>query len=190
MEEYISVIGKAAAVVMARLIILAVATWLCFWLIERGRRLFDRRVVQKADDPSRKARLATLLGAAVRTAQLFLIVLVGLMALASIGINIGPVVAAAGVMGLAVSLGAQALIKDFIGGLLVLLEDQFRVGDVIRVEETEGTVENISLRSCSVRDVQGRLWVVPNGDIRFRLERHPGLGAGGHRSEPGAGRGR
>jgi len=47
------------------------------------------------------------------------------------------------------------------------LEDQFRVGDVIRVEETEGTVERISLRACNVRDAQGRLWVVPNGDIRF-----------------------
>jgi small conductance mechanosensitive channel len=51
--------------------------------------------------------------------------------------------------------------------VLILLEDQFRVGDVIRVEEVEGTVERISLRACSVRDLQGRLWVVPNGDVRF-----------------------
>lgn len=167
MKASFSVIGQATAVVLTRLLILALTTWLCFWLIERTRRLLDRQVVQKADSPSRKARLATLLDAAARTAQLSLAVLVALMVLASLGINIGPVVAAAGLVGLAVSLGAQALIKDFIGGLLILLEDQFRVGDVIRVGEVEGTVERISLRACTVRDAQGRLWVVPNGDVRF-----------------------
>ena len=167
MDSILSSLSRAATVVGLRLIILAICTWLGFRLIELGRRLFDKRVVQKSEDLSRRARLATLLDAAVRTGQLFLVFVVTLMALAAIGINIGPVVAAAGVMGLAVSLGAQALIRDFIGGVLILLEDQFRVGDVIRVEETEGTVERISLRSCAVRDLQGRLWVVPNGDVRF-----------------------
>ncbi len=167
METLVAALGKTALVVAVRLLILGIAAWVFFWLIERGRRLFEQRIVQKSDDPSRKARLATLLEASVRTAQLFLVVVLGLMVLASLGINIGPVLAAAGVMGLAVSLGAQALIKDFIGGLLILLEDQFRVGDVIRVQDTEGTVERISLRACNVRDLQGRLWVVPNGDVRF-----------------------
>lgn len=167
MVGVLSKLGTAAGVVALRLLVLALLAWAGFRLIETGRRLFEKRVVQKSEDASRRARLVTLLDASVRTAQLFLLVVVILMTLASIGIDIGPALAAAGVMGLALSLGAQALIRDFIGGVLILLEDQFRVGDVIRVEDTEGTVERISLRACNVRDVQGRLWVVPNGDIRF-----------------------
>jgi small conductance mechanosensitive channel len=167
MGDILASFSRVTTLVALRLILLAALTWAGFRLIELGRRLFEKRVVQKSEDASRRARLATLLDAGVRTAQLFLLIVVGLMVLASVGINIGPILAAAGVAGLAISLGAQAIIKDFIGGMLILLEDQFRVGDVIRVEETEGAVERISLRACSVRDAQGRLWVVPNGEIRF-----------------------
>ncbi len=167
MADFFASLSREAIAVASRLILLALFAWAGFHLIELGRRTFDRRAVQKADDPSRRARLATLLDAAVRTLQLLLLFVLCLMVLGALGINIGPIVAAAGVAGLAVSLGAQALIKDFIGGILILLEDQFRVGDVIRVGEAEGTVERISLRASSVRDVQGRLWVVPNGEVRF-----------------------
>jgi small-conductance mechanosensitive channel len=159
--------GRSAGVVVLRLVALLVFTWLGFHLIAMGRKWFENRVIHKADDPSRRARLTTLLDASVRTAQLLILFTVVLMALAAVGVDIGPILAAAGVAGLAISLGAQAVIRDFIGGALILLEDQFRVGDVIRVEETEGTVERISLRASSVRDGQGRLWVVPNGEVRF-----------------------
>ncbi|MGE5601601.1 MAG: mechanosensitive ion channel family protein [Nitrososphaerales archaeon] len=167
MVDLFSSLSRVTVVAIVRLAIIAIVAWAGFRAIELGRRVFDRRVVQKADDGSRRARLATMLEAAVRTLQLLLLFVVVLMALGAVGINIGPVVAAAGVVGLAVSLGAQALIKDFIGGILILLEDQFRVGDVIRVQDAEGTVERISLRASNVRDAQGRLWVVPNGDVRF-----------------------
>lgn len=167
LERVVAVLGSATAVIALRVLVLALFAWGGFRLIELGRRLFDRRVVQTAKDPSRKARLATLLDAAITTLRLFLLAAVALMALVVVGIDIGPVLAAAGIAGLAVSLGAQALIKDFIGGILILLEDQFRVGDVIRVEDTEGTVERMSLRATYVRDLDGRLWTVPDGDIRI-----------------------
>jgi small conductance mechanosensitive channel len=166
MQSLLTNLSSAALIILVRLIVLAVVALIGFRLIELSRRVLEKRVVQQSDDPSRRARLATLLDAYVRTAQLALLVVVVLMALTVIGINIGPVIAAAGVMGLAVSLGAQSLIKDFIGGILILLEDQFRVGDVILVGDAEGTVERISLRATQVRDLDGRLWTVSNGDVR------------------------
>jgi moderate conductance mechanosensitive channel len=167
MQSLLTNLSSVALILIFRLIVLAVVALVGFRLIEMSRRVIDKRVVQQADDPSRRARVATLLDAYVRTAQLVLVVVVVLMALMVIGINIGPVIAAAGVMGLAVSLGAQSVIKDFIGGILILLEDQFRVGDVIRVGAAEGTVERISLRSTQVRDLDGRLWILSNGDVRI-----------------------
>jgi small-conductance mechanosensitive channel len=167
MQSFLTNLSSAALIILVRLIVLAVVAVIGFRLIELSRRVLEKRIVQQSDDPSRRARLATLLDAYVRTAQLALVVVVVLMALTVIGINIAPVIAAAGVMGLAVSLGAQSVIKDFIGGILILLEDQFRVGDAIRVGAAEGTVERISLRSTQVRDLDGRLWIVSNGDVRI-----------------------
>jgi small-conductance mechanosensitive channel len=166
MQSLLTNLSSVALVVLIRLVILVVAAVLGFRLIEWSRGAIEKRVVQPADDPARRARLATLLEAYVRTAQLLLVVVVVLMGLAVIGINIGPVIAAAGVMGLAVSLGAQSIIKDFIGGILILLEDQYRVGDSIQVGSASGTVERISLRATYVRDLDGRLWTVSNGDVR------------------------
>jgi small-conductance mechanosensitive channel len=166
METLLNNLSRVALVVVFRLVVLVVVAVVGFRLVELSRRVIDKRLVQEADDPSRRARLATLLDAYVRTVQFLLVVMVVLMGLTVIGINIGPVIAAAGVMGLAVSLGAQSLIKDFIGGILILLEDQFRVGDAIQVGNAAGAVERISLRATHVRDLDGRLWIVPNGDVR------------------------
>lgn len=81
-------------------------------------------------------------------------------------INITPILASAGVAGVALSLGAQTFIKDYFGGLVILIEDQFSVGDVIKVADLVGTVERITLRATYLRDVEGRRITIPNGDIR------------------------
>jgi small conductance mechanosensitive channel len=167
MQSLLANLSSAAIIIVVRLLLLVLVAVAGLRLIELSRRLLEKRIAHGQDDPSRRARLATLLDAYVRTAQLILVVVVVLMALTVVGINIGPAIAAAGVMGLAVSLGAQSLIKDFIGGILILLEDQFRVGDVILVGNAEGTVERISLRSTQVRDLNGRLWIISNGDVRI-----------------------
>jgi small conductance mechanosensitive channel len=80
-------------------------------------------------------------------------------------VNITPVLASAGVAGLAISLGAQSLIQDFIGGLLVALENQFSVGDVIQVGGVSGSVEQVTLRATHLRSVGGDLHIVPNGQL-------------------------
>lgn len=87
------------------------------------------------------------------------------MVLGSLGVELGPLLAGAGVVGLAVSFGAQSLVKDVISGLFMLFENQFGVGDVIRIEGVSGTVEEMTLRIVTLRDVHGTVHIVPNGQI-------------------------
>jgi small-conductance mechanosensitive channel len=86
--------------------------------------------------------------------------------LSTFGVDITPLLASAGIAGLAVSLGAQTLIKDLIGGFLILVENQYAVGDSIQVNNVSGQVERITLRTTYVRDINGHLHVIPNGDVR------------------------
>jgi small conductance mechanosensitive channel len=87
--------------------------------------------------------------------------------LSTFGVDITPLLASAGLTGLAISLGAQSLIKDFIGGILILVENQYAVGDTIEVGSVVGEVERISLRTTCVRDINGYLFVVPHGEVRI-----------------------
>ena len=88
-----------------------------------------------------------------------------LMALTAIGLNIGPLLAGAGIIGVALSLPAQSLIKDAINGFFIIVEDQYAVGDVITVHGIRGLVENINLRITQMRDEEGRLVTIPNSEI-------------------------
>jgi small conductance mechanosensitive channel len=85
--------------------------------------------------------------------------------LGELGVAIGPIVAGAGIAGIAVGFGAQALVKDMISGFFMLLENQYRVGDVIGIADVTGVVEAINLRTTVLRDVEGRVYIVPNGTI-------------------------
>src|SRR5439155_4441592 len=102
----------------------------------------------------------------VRTAG-GIVILVGptVMALNEIGVQIGPLVAAAGIGGLAFGFGAQTLVKDVITGFFLLIEDEIRVGDVIEIAGKEGVVERISLRTIRVRDIEGTAHIVPNSNV-------------------------
>lgn len=88
------------------------------------------------------------------------------MILGTLGIDLGPLVAGAGIAGVALGFGAQSIVKDFLSGILMLVEDQFGVGDVIDVGEASGVVESLSLRTTRLRSVDGTVWHVPNGEIR------------------------
>jgi small conductance mechanosensitive channel len=82
------------------------------------------------------------------------------------GVNVWPLLASAGIVSIAIAFGAQDLVKDMISGLFMMVEDQYGVGDVIDVGEASGTVEDISIRTTRIRDDNGTLWHVPNGEIR------------------------
>ncbi len=86
--------------------------------------------------------------------------------LSTVGIELGPYIAGLGIVGVALGFGAQDLVKDFISGVFMLLEDQYGVGDQIDSGEAVGTVESVSLRTTRIRSVDGTLWYVPNGEIR------------------------
>jgi len=116
-------------------------------------------------------RLDTLdrLGGAV--IRFFVIVIAGLMILTTIGINIGPAVAGLGVVGIAVGFGTQSLIRDYMNGCLILIENQFSRGDVVSVAGVTGTVEDFSLRRTTLRDLDGVVHTVPNGAISVASNR-------------------
>jgi len=141
------------------------------WLAYRGLALLLRRVERSAaaSDPStvslHEQRMATLLSL-MRSVGVGIIVVIALfMVLTSLGLEIGPLLAGAGVVGLAISFGAQSLVRDLISGLFILIENQFGVGDVIRVGDASGRVEKMTLRIVVMRDLHGVVHVVPNGEI-------------------------
>ncbi len=125
-------------------------------------------LVERGDQHNRQLTLKvnTLSSVVESGGRLIVLVIAGMMVLSNLGINIAPLLASAGVVGIAIGLGAQSLIKDFIGGFLILLEDQFGVGDVISVNGHTGTVEHLSLRRTGLRGIDGSLTIVPNGDVR------------------------
>jgi small conductance mechanosensitive channel len=101
----------------------------------------------------------------IATVVIFMIAI--FMILGEVGLNLAPLLAGAGIVGIALGFGAQSLVKDFLSGLFILVEDQFGVGDIVDLDQqTSGTVEAVSLRTTRLRAVDGTVWHVPNGDIR------------------------
>ncbi|MEN5073049.1 mechanosensitive ion channel family protein [Isoptericola cucumis] len=115
----------------------------------------------------RRAQRSRTVGSVLRsTANVVVGTIMILMILQEIGVNIAPLVASAGVVGVALGFGAQSLVKDFISGILLLVEDQFGVGDYVNLGMgAEGTVEEVQLRITQVRGLDGTLWYVRNGEI-------------------------
>ncbi len=89
-----------------------------------------------------------------------------IMVLGEFDVSLGPLLAGAGIAGVALGFGAQSLVRDFLSGIFILIEDQYGVGDIVDLGEATGTVEEVTLRVTRVRDVRGTLWHVPNGEIR------------------------
>jgi small-conductance mechanosensitive channel len=152
-----------------RIVIILGATWLAYTLlaviIDWLKALaYDEDLAHKSEREQR----ADTLAAVTRGAGLVMILLVaGTMILREFGVDITPIIAGAGVVGLAISFGAQTLVRDVITGVLILLENQFAVGDSVQVGSISGGVEKMTLRATYLRDLQGTLHVVPNGEIRI-----------------------
>jgi small conductance mechanosensitive channel len=85
--------------------------------------------------------------------------------LAGLGINVGPILASAGIVGVALGFGAQTLVKDFISGIFLILEDQYGLGDVVTIGTTHGVIDQVALRTTRIRDTEGVLWYIRNGEI-------------------------
>jgi small-conductance mechanosensitive channel len=110
----------------------------------------------------RARTLSSILNSVIR---IVVIAIVAMMVLDQLGINIGPILAGAGVIGIAIGFGAQALVKDFFSGFFIVLEDQFGIGDTVTIGDASGTVERMTLRMTVLRDSEGKLQFIPNGQI-------------------------
>ena len=126
------------------------------------------KTVQKhKDDDEFKKRTETLKSVIRYILNIGIVAIALIIVLGELGIEIGPILAAAGVLGLAVGFGAQSLVKDIISGFFILLEDQIRVGDVVQVSGKSGIVENVNLRMTILRDLAGNVHFIPNGEINL-----------------------
>jgi len=115
----------------------------------------------------RAQQVSTIVGV-VRSVGIFVIVVVALLqGLLAVGINVAPLLASAGIAGLAIGFGAQALVKDVINGFFILAENQFEIGDQIRAAGVQGMVEEITMRRTVLRDADGTVHIVPNGAIQI-----------------------
>lgn len=114
----------------------------------------------------RQAQRAKTVGSVLRSVATIVIWTIAvLMIISELGFNIAPVIASAGIAGVALSFGAQSLVKDYLAGVSIVAEDQLGIGDVVDLGEASGTVESVGLRVTQVRDVEGTLWHVRNGEI-------------------------
>ncbi len=153
-------VGKPTAIAL-----LIVFGLLARWLIHR---LIDRAVSGLSSGPltERRALRARTLGSLLRSVVTTIILAVVLMmVIDELGVNIAPLIASAGIVGLALGFGAQSLVKDYLAGVFMILEDQYGVGDVVDLGEASGTIEEVGLRVTRLRDVNGTVWYVRNGEI-------------------------
>lgn len=131
--------------------------------------MLGRSVAESPTDiaaTTRRVQRAKTIGSLLRSIVTGVVVAVTLtMALSELGFNVAPIIASAGIVGLALGFGAQTLVKDFLSGIFMIFEDQYGVGDVIRVNDVQGTVEAVTLRVTRVRDGNGTVWYLRNGEI-------------------------
>ncbi|PXX93731.1 mechanosensitive ion channel protein MscS [Marinobacter vulgaris] len=153
-----------------RILVILVAAWIALYLLRRGLHRLERQLAlrtRKEGEPLTESakRIDTLIRLLRQGIYLVLWIIVVLLILRQAGIDITPLLAGAGIIGLAVGFGAQSLVKDLISGFFFLLENQVRVGDVAMVNGTGGLVEAINFRTIILRDLSGTVHIFPNGSV-------------------------
>ncbi len=113
-----------------------------------------------------KKRMDTLDSLGATAVRVFILLIAAVMILGELKLNIGPAIAGLGIVGVAVGFGAQSLVKDYLNGALILIENQFSIGDTVAIAGASGTVEDFSLRRTTLRDLSGVMHTIPNGEIR------------------------
>ncbi len=142
------------------------------WIVTRATRLAGRKIIDytQDEDPATKSerekRAETLVHIVRNAIKVFVYVVASFMILKEVGVDIAPLLAGVGIAGLAIGFGAQTLVKDFLTGFFILMENQYRVGDVVKIGDHAGLVEKIKLRTTVLRDLQGVIHVIPNGEVQ------------------------
>jgi small-conductance mechanosensitive channel len=169
--EEIAALLRIDGEVVLRSAIRVLGIWLLAWLALRVVKLTARRIEQSVDDGDdsvttlREQRGRTI-SQLLRSVGRVVIVTIAILLTFNVFINIAPILAGAGILGLAISFGAQSLVRDIISGFFILLENQFAVGDVIEVAGKNGVVERMTMRVVVLRDLEGTMHVIPNGEMK------------------------
>jgi moderate conductance mechanosensitive channel len=145
--------------------------WILAWLALRVIKLTARRIEQSVDDgddsvTTLREKRGRTISQLLRSVGRVVIITIAVLLTFNVFINIAPILAGAGILGLAISFGAQSLVRDIITGFFILLENQFAVGDVIEVAGKNGVVERMTLRVVVLRDLEGTMHVIPNGEMK------------------------
>lgn len=148
-----------------RVLVIAVGMVIILLLIKNATVRLGMFLQGTLPSPSQIKRADTLTHVVRDVARVAIYAIGGLLILSELGIHLGPLLAAAGIGGLAIGFGAQSLVRDVISGFFILLEDQIRVGDVVEIAGVGGLVEEVRLRTIMMRDLSGNVHVVPNGNI-------------------------
>ncbi|HSE69597.1 MAG TPA: mechanosensitive ion channel family protein [Nocardioidaceae bacterium] len=126
----------------------------------------ESSMVSGSPGAARRVQRAQAMGSLLKSISSGVVIaIVVVMILAEVGVNVAPIIAGAGIIGVALGFGSQTLVKDFLSGIFMIFEDQYGVGDVVDLEYASGTVEAVSLRVTRLRDVDGTVWYVRNGEI-------------------------
>jgi small conductance mechanosensitive channel len=148
-----------------RVLLILIVAWIVLWIGNRAIRTMRIRIQSRADSEDRAKRIETL-GRVFRYVLAVVVsVVAGMVILNELGISVAPILATAGVAGIAVGFGAQSLIKDYFNGFFLLVDDQLAQGDVVEVAGIGGLVEEVTLRYVRLRDYDGNVHFVPNGQI-------------------------
>jgi small conductance mechanosensitive channel len=161
---------KAVVVQTLRIIAILFLAWILQAVAARLIRLF-RAYMARRTVPDEVGRVETLARVFRNAAAIVIVILAGTLVLGELGVSIAPILATAGVAGIAIGFGAQSLIKDYFNGFFLLLDDQVRQGDVVQIADRGGLVEEVTLRYVRLRDLEGHVHFVPNGEIKVVTNR-------------------
>ena len=150
---------------LPHLLVVAVIAFVLMRLLHLITYSMTRAAERHSPMPAHIAQVKTVSGIVRTTGLAFIWLIAGLQILDTLGVNLAPLLASAGIAGIALGLAAQNIVKDVLNGILILIEDQFNVGDTVRLAGVSGTVEAMTLRKTTVRDIDGTLYVIPNSQI-------------------------
>lgn len=163
-----------AGLTAIRIVAIVVLAWIATRVLQGVIRRLRMRIAMRMDDSEAVKRAETLGRVCRYLVAVAMSLVAGILVLSEVGISIAPILGAAGVVGLAVGFGAQSLVKDYFTGFFLLLENQIRQGDVVQLGEHGGLVEEVTLRYVRLRDYDGNVHFVPNGQIGSVINRSRG----------------
>lgn len=164
--------------ILPKLMLVIISSLVLYLVVTRFIRSFTKRIVERSHGETHnqkdvKKRSETLSGLVVSIWRLTVIIgtIVIIVRILFADVDLGPIFASAGLIGVALGFGAQSLIKDLITGILIIGENQYRIGDVVEINGASGTVEKISTRTTAIRDVNGNVHYIPNGTIEHVINK-------------------